>query len=398
VVARSAVAVYTIVLIRLLEKAEYGDFAFAFALAAILATLADGGFSRLLIRDFARGAEPRTLTHLLATRGAWSVITALAATAIWVGGGLDLSPSLFAALLAFLLAEAAAGGFEFAAIGLELPGRVAIGQAVGAVLVLGALVYVGLVHTTPAAALLGLAVASTGRLAWHLFAWRNVIVSSADRVARGQVVRWVRQAAPYLAVTALGTIYYRADIVILHSRRGASETAPYAAAYRIVDAALVIGGVVAAAVSPHFSRLHTLGVLEVTRAWRRYLWTTALVVFPCVVVLAAVAFPLSGFLFGDDYRDSAGLALVVLAPGIGFMFLQIVNAVVVFTGDRQGAILVPSLVQLAVNVGLTWWLVAKFGSTGAASATTISEVLTFVYFSVFIRLSLLAPRPGTDPP
>src|SRR5438046_1239680 len=42
--ARSAVAIYTIVLIRLLPEADYGDFAFAFSLAGILITLADGGF------------------------------------------------------------------------------------------------------------------------------------------------------------------------------------------------------------------------------------------------------------------------------------------------------------------------------------------------------------------
>jgi O-antigen/teichoic acid export membrane protein len=393
-VARSAVAIYAIVLIRLLGKAEYGDFAFAIALAGILITLADGGFSRLLIRDLARGLDPRALGQLLAVRGVWSVTTALGATALWVIGGLDLKPSTFAPLVAFVLAEAVTGGFEFAAIGLELPWRVATGQAIGAGLALAALAYVGLVQTTAAAALAGFAVASAGRLAWQIYAWRDVSVWSAWRASWGQVVRWARQAAPYLALSALGMLYYRIDIVILHSRRGAAETAPYAAAYRLVDLALVFGGVAAAAVSPYLSRLHTLGALEVRRAWKRYLCLTALAVSPFVIVLAVVSFPLSAILFGNAYRHSAGLALLVLAPGIGFMLLQIVNAVVIFTGDRQWEILGPVLANLATNAVLTWWLVGDFGSTGAALATSISEVVAFASFGALIHWWLLSPTPS----
>ena len=88
---------------------------------------------------------------------------------------------------------------------------------------------------------------------------------------------------------------------------------------------------------------------------------TALVVSPLAVALAVIAFPLSAILFGSEYRQSAGLALTLLAPAIGFMLLQTVNAVVLFTSDRMGSIVAPSLAHVAVNIALTWWLVGEFG-------------------------------------
>lgn len=48
---RFAVAAYALVLIHHLTPAGYGDFAFAISLVSILLFVADGGFTRMLIRE-----------------------------------------------------------------------------------------------------------------------------------------------------------------------------------------------------------------------------------------------------------------------------------------------------------------------------------------------------------
>src|SRR2546429_4739197 len=102
-------------------------------------------------------------------------------------------------------------------------------------------------------------------------------------------MRWTRQAAPYLVLGALGTIYCRFDIVILHTLSGSAATAPYAAAYRVVDASAVFGAVLLATISPHFSRLQQGGAHLAWDPWRHYVLRTAAVATPLVeaIVLAA---------------------------------------------------------------------------------------------------------------
>jgi O-antigen/teichoic acid export membrane protein len=390
-IARGAVALYSLALVREFSPSVYGDFAYALAMLAILTALADGGFSRLLIRDAARVSasdRARVIPPLLVVRTIWSAAVVLAAAGASAGGAVTFSAGFTIVLLLSLMFEATAVGFEAAGIGTETPWRVAVGQLLGGTVLLGFVGVLLVTRPTPTAALAALACAAAVKLVWQLWAWRGELAFAARVVAWVQIRHWVRQAIPYLVIIALGTIYYRIDIVILHARRGAAETAPYAAAYRLVDVVLVVGGVIAAAVSPHLSRIHHLEPGRVWGEWSRYVTRTAMVAVPGAFCVAIAAYPLARFLFGQDYADSAGEALRLLTPGIAFMLLQIINAAVLFTSDDQRFLLRMSLPHVLMNIGLTWWLVGLAGSAGAATATSISEAVTFFYFAAVIRWRL----------
>jgi O-antigen/teichoic acid export membrane protein len=85
---RSCLAVYTVVVARRLATADFGDFATAFAVATILVMVADGGFTRLLVRDVARanGSDLVLIRTLLTVRAMWAVLVAMAATAAALAG------------------------------------------------------------------------------------------------------------------------------------------------------------------------------------------------------------------------------------------------------------------------------------------------------------------------
>ena len=386
-VARISVALYSIILIHELSPAGYGDFAFAVAILGILITLADGGFSRLLIRDVAQSGKDRAfvISSLLTVRAGWVLALTIGVMASSKAGLPGVRGWVLAVLLVALALEGLAGGFESAGIGAERPARVATGQILGSVALSFCVLLIFVLPVTPALALAGLAVAALAKLACHVQAWRADLSIGTTHLRRADVRHWVRQAAPYLIMGALGTLYYRIDIVILHGRRGAVETASYAAAYRVVDAALVIGGVAAAAIAPHLSRIHRDDPGRVWSEWKRYTFRMALIATPFARVLGAIASPLSSLLFGTSYASSAGLDLRLLAPGIVFMLLQTIILSVLFTGQDTHLLLRFSFVLVAMNAALTWSLVGLAGSAGAATATSVSELVTFCSLVVFLR-------------
>jgi O-antigen/teichoic acid export membrane protein len=66
------------------------------------------------------------------------------------------------------------------------------------------------------------------------------------------------------------------------------------------------------------------------------------------------------------------------------MLLQVVNASVLFSSDVQRLLVRLSFVHVAVNIALTWWLSGRYGSVGAAAATSISELFAFAYFGMVV--------------
>jgi len=354
---------------------------------AILITLSDGGFSRLLIRDIARSTfdRPRVIASLVALRTGWIVVSVVGVVVASLVGPLDLGRSLLFVLLVALALESLAAGFESAAIGAEQPGRVAVGQLLAGVALLAFATVMLVEHFTTALALLGLAVAAGTKLIWQVGAWRAELNNLTPRIRRADAMRWIRQAVPFLIMSVLGTVYYRIDVVILHARGGAAETASYAAAYRVVDAALVISGITAAAIGPHLSRIHRDDPGRIWSEWRRYAGRTAVLATPFVIALIVAAAPIAGFLFGDRYADAAGEDLRLLAPGIAFMLIHTINLLVLFTSDDTRLLLPLSTVLVAMNVSMTWWFVGFAGSAGAAAATSVAELVTVLMFVGLVR-------------
>jgi O-antigen/teichoic acid export membrane protein len=396
VLGRGMLAVYTIGIIGTLSRRDYGDVALALALAGIAAALADAGISRLLIRDVARASAPAVVAGELLKLRAACVITVTGAVA--AGSALGLLPlplGLAAAMVGYLGAEALAVGFESAAFGSERPWRFAGVQALGAsILLLALIIIISSDAASPALAMAGLMLASVVKLGGHLVLWRADLSGSARRLAELPIRAWAREAAPFLALGALATVYYRLGTVILHGARGPVETAPYAAAVRVVDAIAVAAGVVFATVSPVFSRAHRERPHDVWRLWKRTQLVVASLFIPLASIVVVTADPLASLLFGDRYADSAGAALRLLAPGMALLAFQTVNAAVVLMADASAPVLRLTTVNVALAIAITWVLARTAGAEGAAAAMTVAELLSATTFAALIRRAHRGHDPG----
>lgn len=384
---RGSLAITVIVLVRYLEPEQYGNLAFAVAFVAIAVAFADGGFARLLVRETARAGTgaPRTVWELLAVRllpmGAVAVPVALVALS-----GVSGFPRGFAVLtVVYLAAESAAFGFENAAVGAERPWRFVAAQAAGALIMLGGLfllAYWDAITLVSAMALL--AGASLSKVLVQAALWHAPREISALRRRPLPVRELLRQALPFLAITAITSVYYRIGVIMLHLLRGGEETAPYAAAFRVIEAVGVVGAILFAVVAPGFSRAHLESPGEVWSLWRSVVLRVALVAIPMAGLLALFAEPVAETLFGTRYAESAGADLRLLAPCAAFILLLSVTSVVVYMGDDTRGAIRLTVANLAVIASLTLVLAQASGDVGTSIATSFAGAFSFAGFAALV--------------
>lgn len=388
VIGRGALALALLLLIRRLPPEQFSVLALALALAAILGSVADAGFARLLVRDGARAAETkeRLVRELLRVR-----MIPVLGTAVLSVIGLAIVPNPFgvafaALLVAYLVLESLALGYESAAAGAERPWRFVAAQTIAAITLIGAV----LVLISEDAVSLNWAIAAmTGAAAMkvggHVFAWRRrrhaVKVDAQSLVA----AELFRQALPFLGLTIISALYYKVGIVALYAVQGAAETAPYAAALRLVDGVALLAGAAFLAVSPAFSRMHRDRPQLVWLTWSRTVTTVAMLAVPCTVLLAVAAEPVCALLFGERYRVSAASDLRLMLPGVALMPIQAVSAAVVMMADDHRDVLKLGAFNLAACTVTAVTLSATLGSAGAAGAFTLAEVVSFASFAWLIH-------------
>jgi O-antigen/teichoic acid export membrane protein len=397
--ARGVLAAYFVLLIHKLGTAEYGDFAYATSWLSIVVVIADGGYSRLLLREVARGSgddRKRTAWELLASRSGWGLVTILVAALASALGALHFDTAFTICLLAAIAFESGSLGLEALGQATDRPWVVSVAQlASGALLALWGVLLLFGVDVTPLLGLAGIAGASAVRLFAQAGYWARFRPATLFLPTRERAQASLREALPYLLLAGLAVLYYRVDVVILHARRGAVETAPYAAAYRAVDAVVIMGGVLFTAIAPHMSRTMASGPAAVWGEWRRYMVRIGAGAVVAALLLGVFSEPLSRLLFGARYAESAGSSLALLAPGVAFMLMQTVNAAVVLMADDTGPVVRLTFFNVGLNVVLTWILTGAHGARGASIATSTAEVVTFVGFTTLVWLRY-GRRPGRD--
>lgn len=101
--------------------------------------------------------------------------------------------------------------------------------------------------------------------------------------------------------------------------------------------------------------------------------------------MIVAAEPISGLLFGDQYRTTAADELRLMLPGAAIMVVQGLGAAVVFMSDDHREVLRLTAMNVAICVALTATLAVAWGARGAALAFSLAEALSLLTFAMLIR-------------
>jgi O-antigen/teichoic acid export membrane protein len=361
----------SLVMVRWLGPVELGTYAYISAFCYPFGALTDIGLGSLVIREISRDrAREPVLVAALSRLLLQLAVIALAA----MGGVALLTPHDRRTLLGIGVVALATPLTALttpslvALIAREQMYLVSVFQIVRSGL--GSLVTLAVLLAGGTVIPLLLGAAATNLIMLGVARWlegrRPVLPPVAPSVTRALL----RQAVPFGLVLIGFTIYYRLDMIMLHWMRDTGEVGRYAAAYRFLDALLVLG---AALGGPFYPRLSTMAGRD--REGMRIIldgtWSLmAGLAIPLAVGTTLVATPLSLTLFGSQFADAANPLRILIWAGVPILLIVVpghaMNAI-----DRVWYLAAVYGTSVLANIAANLLLIPRFGAEGAGVATVV---------------------------
>jgi O-antigen/teichoic acid export membrane protein len=380
----------TVVLARLLGQVGYGFYSYAWAWTVLITVPAVLGMDQLLVRDVAachaksewgrlRGLLRKATLAVFLTSTSLAVVTGTAAWLILRGRiSAGLLPTFCVALtLVPLVAltrvrQAAMQGLHRVALG-SLPEQL-IQPAV--LLAFLSLLYLFHDHrlTGPLAMSLNALSAAIAFAVGAILLYRILPRSVKTAAPVVQDLALARSALPILAVAGVSVLFGQADTLILGALKGAASVGIYTVAHKGAESVSYPLAVQNAAFASTIASLYATGERErlqrlVTRLTRWTLLASAPVALGLIVLGRWFL-----YLYGPQF-SGARLTLAILSAAQLFdVAIGSVGILLVMTGHERDAAIATAAGALA-NIALTFLLVPRWGSEGAAVAYGIGMIL-----------------------
>lgn len=387
--------VSTLVIIRYLGPASYGNFVLVLTLTMLIGLIADFGLVKLATREVARElhSEDEVLGTVLLAR------LCLAAACVGL-----LQLSLFGlgepASVHWAGLVASVAYFGSALMVASVAFYVRVKQQYEAVIQVCMeafettfiVVLVARHASLPALFVPPSVAALAGGTAALLIARRRFGVRF--RLALARLPYLMKEALPLGPALLISVCYLKLDILMLAILRTPREVGLYGSAYQPIEYTFLAAAVVVNVAFPLAAAAFAAGDHErFAHVYRRgaEILLTVMVLVP--VLLWFIAVPLVVKVYGPAYRDAAR-PLQLLSVALVLMTLNAWQAFVLLAGGRQKVTLYYNLGALAVSAIACSLLVVAYGMIGAAVATLCTGVFVLLCSTFALRRYLdlhLAP-------
>lgn len=366
-----------------------GAYSFGMAIGALAALFVGLGTQGYLVRELSRSPE-RTAERI----GLLAPVHLLSAIVVWlVGSALGIllfSPSAAVGVIlgacAYQVIWRASGLLyvPFRAVErMHLPAAAEVGHRL---IVLGA----GLVAIRlGASAAVTLLVLPVSALCYAGFGWWR---TSSDfgsprwRFAPAETLQVFRAASPFFGVIVLSVLYARGAIVMLGALGNETAVGLYAAADRVLIAAMLLPNMFNASVFPALTRLQHSDPPKAMRLAIRSLILLAAAGVPLAFGLSFFATDILRLVFGPDYQGAV-TALQLLAWTVPAHGAQVVLGSLLVAMDRQTEMARARLLGVIVFVALGVVMIRFAGITGLAGTVLICEVFQLLVYVLLLRSS-----------
>lgn len=385
----------TVLIVRTLSIDDFGRFTFIFGVLGVLSIVTDPGIGRVAVTGLIRGTTDRArfvgsyilLRSVLGLVGYVLAIGFVAAS----GYSADVVGATAVAGVVVLLATPSRAYETVFQAQRRLRG-VALTRALSRV---GQLAFTAAIAAAGGSLLLFTIPAIFAEVV--LLSW---VAPAAHRLVkikyRFDLVQWralLREAAPLSAATALATIYYRVDTIMLSQMDGFAAVAIYGVAYKFVDLAHAVPEALSAASLPLLVGAWPERVQAFRETIRRS--GTLLMLVGSIVLVEFTLFAESviRFLYSETYVVGAGAARIVVVSEC-IAFATSLGLVVLISTSRHRRYPLIALAGLIVNVGLNLVLIPEYSFRGAAIATLATDVVVASWIMWEVRrIPGLSPFP-----
>lgn len=202
-----------------------------------------------------------------------------------------------------------------------------------------------------------------------IFTWRDLRIACNQPLNLPQIKATATEGLLLSGVVLLGMIYFRIDTVMLGMMQGDAAVGLYNVAYKLLEGTILLPSVLMTVSFPRLAQpeqFHTM-----FKKLLALLGSSGLV---ACGGLALVAPLLISMLYGDTFMSAIPLlqllSLTLIPIYLGHLATQSLVAL-----DRQRLYLLLTLAAVGVNVVINGVLIPRWGASGAAIATLITESL-----------------------
>ena len=190
--------------------------------------------------------------------------------------------------------------------------------------------------------------------------------------------RWMREAAPLAIGSAIGTLYFKIDSVmltlLLHGSEARVAVGTYQVGYKFSDLLAFVAPALIAVILPLLSGAYPSRPDEFRRIWRQSLVLVLVIGAFATIMFAALAVHVIPLLYTAKYASATAPARWLVA-GQALNFATQLCYVTLVAAGRSRVHPWVTLVGLVVNVGTNVVLIPHHQEMGAAVATIITEVV-----------------------
>ncbi|MSP14516.1 MAG: hypothetical protein EXR62_16370 [Chloroflexi bacterium] len=402
---------FAALMLRVLGPELAGRYYFAIVIMGFLEIFTNFGLNLLFTRDVAR--EPHRaseyLNNTLVLRLAlWVISLPLLGAFLWLRQ--VTSPLTNDTILAILLlvvglipanVSAALSSLFYARERMEIPAAVTVASTLLKVS-LGALVLMigwGFVGLAAASVLINLVNVA---IFWRLIAreqgvgaakaagWPAAFALLLNPLLANRAFIWglVAASLPLMLNHLLQTLFFKIDVTLLQPLKGDEVVGWYSAAYKWIDALLIIPSYVTMAIFPMMSRYAAGQPEALKRAYVLALRGLLLVALPIAVGTTFIAPVLINLLGGAQFLPHGAIALQIMIWFLPLSFVNGVTQYVLIAIDQQRSITWGFAIATGFNIVANLLFIPAFSYPAAAVVTILSEVVLFVPFYVAIRRQL----------
>jgi O-antigen/teichoic acid export membrane protein len=386
-------------LARSLTRPQFGELSLALTILTLAASLSDLGISQIAVREMARRPEARSniagsLIVVQLTMGvALGLIGLIVAFALMHG----TQARLMALFVMATMPLGAIGSLTIASQARLRPELVIIPALVQSVVWLAVVLTLGAVNGS-------LSLYGAGFLLAGLLQ-AGVTVALAARVTdvtfagtRPLTLDLLRLAWPIGLAGMFVTAYYRIDGILLFHYRGATQTAYYSAAYRVLDVLQILPMTVSGVLLPLLASAERDGarharIKQLFQLATVLLLSVALPVATCGAVLAPGIVRL---IYGPHFHPSVYLLQVLLPAFIPICLGYLLTSQLILHQMLRPYIVI-TFAGAVVNVLANALAIPRYGAPAAAWATLGTELLVMLCIAAVVsrRLGLSIPAGRT---
>jgi O-antigen/teichoic acid export membrane protein len=257
--------------------------------------------------------------------------------------------------------------------------RVEIANRLIAMVAIGVLIILRLAH--PAFVFAAFLVAMVTTLVWMLFRLEHV----AGARPGPSMPLFKSNIAYGLKVYIAGFFTFlvlRADLLMVQYMKGAVQTGYYSIAATMADYVNMLPPIVAALLLPRLSA--TSDIRAKMGMMKRAVAGTVALLFPLLAASVALAHVAVRLLFGRAFLPAVP-AYAWLAPGIFFLGVNMVAVQFLNSLGYPMAVVWIWAGSAALNIGLNFWVIPRYGIVGASIVSSISYTLAAFANLLLIR-------------